>query len=131
MQHSSSVRFLLDHHGQLLGMVVIRARSVHTHTPMSVHCSTGLGYTPGYGRIPQPSGAMDAKSRVRPVAYWAEKLDRVLKLVESIKFPGVSNDECLNPSFNPSRYEKKSYCPLIYPHFTYGIEVWGDESNRS
>ena len=82
MQQHSPVRYRLDHLGQLLVMVVlvvcIRAHWV-IHTPVSVHCSTGLGYTQGYRGIPQPSGAMGAKSRARPVAHWAEKLDRVEK----------------------------------------------------
>ncbi len=76
MQHRSPVRYRLDHREQLLGVVVmavcIRARWV-IHTSMSVHCCTGLGYTPGYTVDIQWS-----KSRVRPVAHWAEKLDRVI-----------------------------------------------------
>ncbi len=55
----------------------------------AVHGSTGLGYTPGqhcptgpgYGSgppgIPQPSGAMGVKSRVRPVAHRPEKFNRI------------------------------------------------------
>ncbi len=87
MQQHSPVRYRLDHLGQLLVMVVlvvcIRAHWV-IHTPVSVHCSTGLGYTQGYRGIPQPSGAMGAKSRVCPEAPWAEKLDRVRCVMRSV-----------------------------------------------
>ena len=72
MQHRSSVCYRLDHQEQLLGCY----GGVYTCT---------LGYTHPYVRpllhwagwyrgIPQHSGAMAAKIRVRPVAHWAKKV---------------------------------------------------------
>ena len=70
MRHRSPVRYRLDHGGQLLGMVVLVGcilASWVIHTPMLVHCSPGLGYTPGYRDKPQPKRAMCAKAMS---AHW-------------------------------------------------------------
>ncbi len=66
----STLRYPLDHEGQLLCMVVlavcIRARWVIL-TPCVRPLLHWAGLYPGYRGIPQSSVAMGAKRRVRPV----------------------------------------------------------------